>query len=192
MKSEHINTLLSEISESGLNPNEYFCLFLIVQGKPQLDTINCDLCKKKLMTKGWIDRVGGPTDKFFEQKLFDDIKRTDLHNGDFAKKVEDFRSMWPAILLPSGQYARSPSIELSPKFRWFFQTFPFDWDVVHKATREYVTYYQERNYIFMKTSSYFICKQDTMRLKKSTLAEWCERVSVSGYDDTPKTFDIDL
>lgn len=145
--------------------------------------------KKKLILKGWLDMQGKPTNKVTETGIFEDIEVQENTN-DFDENVEKYRLMWPSLLLPSGKYARSTSIAIRPKFEWFFQTFEFNWDTVFAATEDYIRYYQQQNYIYMQTSSYFIYKQDLAKIRTSTLAEWCEKVGSDEHNND--SFDINV
>ena len=39
-----------------------------------------------------------------------------------------------------------------------------------------VNYYKNKDYLYMKTSQYFICKQDKHKVKHSELADYCDMV----------------
>jgi hypothetical protein len=51
----------------------------------------------------------------------------------------------------------------------------------------YVKEYANNNYLYMMTSQYFISKQDKHKVKKSTLADYCDLVR-DGVDTKPKEF----
>lgn len=186
MEKEKITDLLAGITDNKLSPNEFFTLFLSIQGKPIPTTINESAYKKSLILKGWLDVDENPTDKCIKNSLFFDLSCKILEDNSFRSKVETYKSMWPAIILPNGKNARASTRELEIRFRWFFSTFEYDWDNVFKATEEYIKYYQERRYSFMRTSAYFIYKEQTPKLRTSDLAEWCENVlnknESEGYD----------
>jgi hypothetical protein len=60
---------------------------------------------------------------------------------------------------------------LNESFRWFFETYDYDWDTIIDATRMYVNEYRANDYMYMQTSQYFISKQDKHRVKHSALAD---------------------
>ena len=40
----------------------------------------------------------------------------------------------------------------------------------------YINQYEEKDYMYMKTSQYFICKQDKNKVKHSELADYCDMI----------------
>jgi len=103
-------------------------------------------------------------------------KKTDIQlmGKDFVDKINDYREIFPAKKLPSGKLARNNVKALGEAFRWFFETYDHTWDDVINATRMYVNEYRDKEYMYMQTSQYFICKQDKHRVKHSTLADYCD------------------
>ena len=63
---------------------------------------------------------------------------------------------------------------LEQNFRWFFENYDFSWDEVLKATKLYVNEYEDTDYLYMKTSQYFISKEDKQKIKTSELADYCD------------------
>jgi hypothetical protein len=58
-----------------------------------------------------------------------------LMGDDFNEKILKFRNIFPNKKLKSGKAAwQSPAI-LEKAFRWFFQTFDYDWETIYKATK---------------------------------------------------------
>lgn len=171
MKTKEINRFFEEICGYGLTPNEYFALSMILQDKPLQERMNPDLYRRYLITNDWININNKATNKLRESKIFED-----LIDSDFTRNVDIYRSMWPAITLPTGKTARSTSIDLQARFKWFFKTYEYNWDTIFQATEHYITYYRDRGYNFMRTSSYFIYKEESTKLRTSTLAEWCDRI----------------
>lgn len=171
LKTRETNKILEEICKYGLTPNEYFALSMILQDKPLPDKLSHDKYRRYLFINDWITMYNKATPKLIESGIFEDVE--DIN---FTKNVETYRSLWPAITLPTGRTARSTSIDLQSRFKWFFKNYNYDWDIVLKATEHYITYYRDRNYAYMRTSSYFIYKEETTKLRTSTLAEWCDRI----------------
>lgn len=171
MKTNQVNKIFEEICSYGLTPNEYFSLAMILQNKPLQERMNRDIYKKYLLINEWIDIGEKATDKIRSSRIFED-----LMDGEFVKNVEVYRSMWPAITLPTGKTARSSSKDLESRYKWFFANYNYDWEIIFQATENYITYYRDRGYNFMRTSAYFIYKEESTRIRTSTLAEWCDRI----------------
>jgi len=93
--------------------------------------------------------------------------------------IKTYREMFPAVKLPSGEYARQNIQELKDKFVWFFKTYPeFTWDDVLDATDYYIYSKQKDGYLYMMTSSYFIQKTDPRtKISRSALADLCQNIS---------------
>ena len=105
-------------------------------------------------------------------------KKTDvqLMGEDFSEKINIYRETFPNKRLPSGKPARVNVKVLAESFRWFFETYDYEWANVIKATKMYVNEYRDAEYMYMQTSQYFICKQDKHRVKHSTLADYCDMI----------------
>jgi|TARA_R110000772_G_scaffold176598_1_gene288266 hypothetical protein len=116
-------------------------------------------------------------------------KKTDIQlmGKDFAEQINIYREVFPNKRLPSGKPARVNVKMLSESFRWFFETYDYEWANVIKATKMYVNEYRDAEYMYMQTSQYFICKQDKHRVKSSTLADYCDMIR-DGIDTEEKTF----
>lgn len=99
-----------------------------------------------------------------------------LMGKNWLQKVEEYRTIFPPQKLPSGKLARNNVKTLNESFRWFFNTFDVTWDDVIKATKRYVKEYRANDYLYMKTSQYFIAKQDKHKVKSSELADYCDMV----------------
>ena len=83
--------------------------------------------------------------------------------NNFNEKITEYLEIFPKFKLPSGKYARSNKKNLENNFRWFFKTYSFSWDTVIQATVRYVDEYERVNFKYMKTSQYFIRKQNLDR-----------------------------
>ena len=105
-----------------------------------------------------------------------------LMGKDYVKKVEEWRELWPAKKLPSGKPARTNVRTLTNNFKWFFQNYNYTWEEIFKATNKYIDEYELNNYLYMKTSQYFIAKSDSSRVKISELADYCDMLK-EGLDD---------
>ena len=116
-------------------------------------------------------------------------KKTDIQlmGKDFADQINIYRETFPNKRLPSGKPARVNVKMLSESFRWFFETYEYEWADVIKATKMYVNEYRDAEYMYMQTSQYFICKQDKHRVKSSTLADYCDMIR-DGIDTEEQSF----
>ena len=94
----------------------------------------------------------------------------------YAEMLKIYREAFPAGKLPSGKPARQNIKTLENAFRWFFDTYDYTWDEVANATVMYINEYRDKDYMYMKTSQYFICKQDKHKIKHSELADYCDMV----------------
>jgi hypothetical protein len=96
---------------------------------------------------------------------------------DFMTKIKEYREIFPAKRLPSGELARQTVNELKDKFVWFFKTYPeFTWELVLDATDYYVARYAKADYMYMQTSSYFIKKKNPDNTYTSKLADTCQQL----------------
>ena len=83
----------------------------------------------------------------------------DLMGNNFDVYIKKYNSIFPVKKLGSGKYARTNLKNLEAGFRWFFDTYDYDWKVILEATSKYVEEYRLKNYEYMRTSQYFIRKQ---------------------------------
>lgn len=116
-------------------------------------------------------------------------KKTDaeIMGKDFVKHIEQYREIFPAKRLPSGKPARQNIKALSTAFRWFFTSYGHTWEDIIRATKMYVNEYRDKDYKYMVTSQYFVCKQDKNKVKSSPLADYCDLIK-EGIDTEDKHF----
>ncbi len=114
----------------------------------------------------------------FENYFIKAKKRTSIQlmGKEFLKRINEYRDIFPAGKLPSGKPARVNVKTLENSFRWFFENYDFSWDEVIDATSMYVNSYRDNDYMYMKTSQYFISKQDKSKVRTSDLADYCDMV----------------
>ena len=114
----------------------------------------------------------------FENYFVKAKKRTSIQlmGKEFNTKLNEYREIFPASKLPSGKPARVNIRTLENSFRWFFETYEFTWDEIIDATRMYVNEYRDKQYMYMKTSQYFIAKEDKNKVKSSDLADYCDMI----------------
>jgi hypothetical protein len=93
-------------------------------------------------------------------------------------KIKEYRELFPAKRLPSGELARQSPQELKEKFIWFFKTYPgISWDEILDAAEYYNAVYKKKGYMYMATSSYFIKKQKEDKTISSKLADYCLEIA---------------
>lgn len=180
MEIQRVKELADAIEKSGLNPNEFFLLYYLFISKEVPKSINYDY-KYSLKASGYLekdDKLSVKAKKLFGENLVD------------GENVERYRLLWPSMILPTGKNARSSSKELEVRFKWFFENYDYTWDEIFKATEEYIRYFAERGYAFMRTSAYFIYKETSPKLRVSTLAEWCDKISDPTVHEN--SYDIEL
>ena len=179
-----------------MTPNQCLILFGMKQGVSS--TASSKLDKDILLSNGFLtfneDKYKlTPSAKAFCAKLDNYFikakKKTDIQlmGKDFAEQINIYRETFPNTRLPSGKPARVNVKMLSESFRWFFETYDYEWPDVIKATKMYVNEYRDAEYMYMQTSQYFICKQDKHKVKSSTLADYCDMIR-DGIDTEEKTF----
>ncbi len=188
--------LLQKILKEKMTPNQCLILFGMKQGVSS--TASSKLDKDILVSNGFLifekDKYKlTPTAKAFCAKLDNYFikakKKTDIQlmGKDFSEQINIYRETFPNTRLPSGKPARVNVKMLSESFRWFFETYDYEWQDVINATKMYVNEYRDADYMYMQTSQYFICKQDKHRVKSSTLADYCDMIR-DGIDTEEKTF----
>jgi len=99
-----------------------------------------------------------------------------------SNNINTYNEIFPNKKLSSGKYARVNEKTLENAFRWFFETYDFTWDIIFKATKKYVNEYSIKQYEYMRTSQYFIRKQNTDKTWDSDLATYCDLIT-NGEDE---------
>ena len=114
----------------------------------------------------------------FENYFIKAKKRTSIQlmGKKFNLKLNEYREIFPPNKLPSGKPARVNIKTLENSFRWFFENYDFNWDEVINATSMYVNEYRDKEYMYMKTSQYFIAKEGKNKVKSSDLADYCDMI----------------
>ena len=107
---------------------------------------------------------------------------TDLMGSSFLQKIQEYVEIFPNRKLNSGKYARVNPKNLEASFRWFFENYDYDWDLIIKATEKYVDEYSIRNYEYMRNSQYFIRRQAMDKSFDSDLATYCEIINTNPDD----------
>jgi hypothetical protein len=182
--------IFDAVTKEGLAPNSYYVLCSIRESVlPSEINIHREL--KSLVEHEWIKEndesaIGAPysltpkavtlIDKL--EKLFilkKSLTSSQLMGEDAKANITKYNEMFPNVKLPTGKAARAAYGNLEKNFRWFFENHKYEWDVIFKATAQYVNEYQQNNYKFMRTSQYFIRKNHL-----SDLADRCENLNTGG------------
>ena len=177
-----IEEIISNLINNKISPNQYY-LLICINNKTNPLMINIDM-ELRLLKPIWVTE-----DNKLTQKAIDFIeyinntytikekKQVKKILGDnFEENINIYRELFPKGKLPSGVAARVTIQELEKKFTWFFNTYKnkYSWDIIIEATKKYVESYESNNYMYMKNSAYFICKNSTSGGLVSDLANECE------------------
>ena len=167
-----------------ITPNSYYVLHCIKSGMIPISFVNKDLEIKKLKNDGWLTEDLQLTDKsiIFTTDIDGFFKKAkkkitkDLLGNNFAENIQKYVEIFPNRKLSSGKYARVNPKNLENSFRWFFENYEYDWDMIFRATKKYIYDYSLKNYEYMRTSQYFIRKQNTDKTYDSELADYCNMI----------------
>lgn len=182
--------IFTRLIQEGLTPNTYYVLHCIREKVVPHKSVNKELECKRLQTDHWLTENLELTSKslIFMEEINGYFKRTkkktsqDLMGQDFVRNIEKYVEIFPNKKLSSGKYARVNAKNLEAPFRWFFETYDYDWEEIFKATEKYVDEFSIRRYEFMRTAQYFIRKQNIDKSFESDLATYCEIIR-SGDDE---------
>ena len=180
--------MFDEMSAHGLSPNQYYLLCCMRDSMSPLK-INLHLEHRALLANKWITENNKLTPKAVT--LVDKLERlfslkkamtsNQLLGQGFKENIIKYVEMFPNIKLDSGKAARSAYGNLEKNFRWFFENHSYSWELIFRATAKYVNEKQKVNWKFMRTSQYFIRKNQL-----SDLADYCEMIRTGG-DQEPET-----
>jgi len=182
--------IFTRLIQEGLTPNTYYVLHCIREKIVPHKSVNKELECKRLQMDHWLTENLELTSKslIFMEEINGYFKRTkkktsqDLMGQDFVRNIEKYVEIFPNKKLSSGKYARVNAKNLEAPFRWFFETYDYDWEEIFKATEKYVDEFSIRRYEFMRTAQYFIRKQNIDKSFESDLATYCEIIR-SGDDE---------
>ena len=187
------------LKKNNLTPNGYYILFSCSEGLDYSDLPGQAAEITRLKHYGYLDKTTGKLTDAAKLILVEAGKLftrnvKNLHDElgqEFSSNVKKYRDMFPAGI-QHGRALRTSATDLSPRFIWFFKTFPaVTWDMVFRATEKYIDSFG-RDLTYCKNSSYFIKKEDKYKSSISDLGTWCEnleeddtdpRESYSGFND---------
>lgn len=173
-----------KLAKEKITPNSYYVLTCIKNNIVPASYINKDLEIKKLQTEGWLkdDLTLSNKSLIFTTEIDGFFKKTKkksakvIMGDNFIEDIQKYSDIFPSMKLASGKYARSNIKNLENAFRWFFETYDYNWDTILLATNRYIAEYRANNYQYMRTSQYFIRKQSSDRTWDSDLADYCEMI----------------
>jgi hypothetical protein len=139
-----------------------------------LDDTNALTSKGDLMVKSVIIRSSKTSSK--------------LLGDSYQENIKMYNDIFPKLKLPTGKPARTNPKNLESAFEWFFKTYDYSWEVIMDATKMYVSDFEKKDYNYMRTSMYFIRKQDSNKVWTSDLATYCELIVNGEEDDSPDSY----
>lgn len=174
------------ILKDKITPNQLILLYGL-KNKTSIPQINLKEALNGLIKEGYVNSKDKTIEVTNSGKLlmvkYDNFfikakKKTSIQlmGKDFNKKLNEYRALFPSGKLPSGKPARVNVKTLENGFRWFFENYDHTWEDILKATAQYVNEYEDKQYMYMKTSQYFLSKEDKSKVKTSELADYCDMI----------------
>jgi hypothetical protein len=171
------------LKKHNLTPNGYYILYSSNERLDYSDLPGQAAEITRLKHYGYLDKETGKLTNEAKiilveaSKIFNKNVK-DLHDElgeEFKTNVRKYRELFPAGI-QHGRAFRTSSTDLSPRFVWFFKTFPaITWDMIFRATEKYIESFG-RDLTYCKNSSYFIKKDDKNKSTMCDLATWCENL----------------
>ena len=163
-----MDEIFNKLIKEKITPNSLYVLHCIKNKLSVNNLVNSNLEIKRLQADDWLKEdlsLSGKSFIFIEEltAYFRKSKKKTSKNlmGDnFDVYIKKYNEIFPIKKLNSGKYARTNIKNLETGFRWFFENYDYSWDTVIKATETYVEEYSLKNYEYMRTSQYFIRKQN--------------------------------
>lgn len=179
----------------GLSPNSFYILHCIHNKITPNKLVSSSLEITKLKATGYLKEnleLSNNSLNFIQEieSYFKKSKKktsSTLMGDEFLSKIAVYNEIFPNRKLSSGKYARVNVKTLENSFRWFFENYSYSWDVILKATEKYVDEYSIRRYEYMRTSQYFVRKQNTDKTWDSELATYCDLIE-NGFDEETNYF----
>jgi hypothetical protein len=176
--------IFNKLIEKELTPNSFYVLYSIYNNVKPNKYVNSSLEVTKLKQEGWLEENLQLTSKsiIFTVEIDGYFKKAkkkttkDLLGDNFTNNIKTYVEIFPNRKLSSGKYARVNPKNLENSFRWFFENYEYDWDMIFKATKKYIYDYSLKNYEYMRTSQYFIRKQNIDKTCDSELADYCNMI----------------
>lgn len=183
--------IFKKLADMGITPNAFYILDCVKEGIVPNTYVKASLEVTRLIKDNWLTQNLELTDKsvIFTTEIDGYFKRskkktsTDLLGHNFMQNIEAYVHIFPNKKLSSGKYARVPAKNLESGFRWFFETYDYDWETIFQATQKYVGEYESKNFEYMRTAQYFLRKQNVDKSWDSDLATYCEYLKDSPDDE---------
>lgn len=186
--------IFNVLIKNKITPNQLYYLHTIKHRTVPAKFINIPLENDRLISDGWIENnkitsksiaLLDSLDSFFRKSKKE--TNADIMGHNFFDKLAEYRELFPNIKLPSGKPARTNIKTIESLFRWFFTTYDYEWSVILGATKMYLDEYESKNWAYMRTSQYFIRKQNQDRTFDSDLANYCD-MFINGLDAEDQHF----
>ena len=190
--------LFDLICKYNINPNQYY-LLASMRDNLQTKKINIALEMQALVYNEYVivtkddkliitpkgNKVINAIEALFKKLANNGAQ--EIMGDKYEEFIKEYNEIFPSIKLPTGKYARTNISNLKNAFKWFFSNHNYSWDVILEATQRYVDEYETHGYNYMRTSQYFIRKQDIDKTWSSDLANYCEIILNSDpADELPK------
>jgi hypothetical protein len=167
----------------GISPNQIYVLDCLRNRLKPTSIVDEFIEISKCKDLGLIDQEGVITPgglsilDEFETYLVKTKKKveTSVLGDNFLDNIKSYIDLFPQRKLPSGRYARQPVKDVKDAFIWFFKNYPENkWTDVLDATHYYIYMAEQKDYLYMMDSLYFISKTDNITKKiRSALASSC-------------------
>lgn len=187
--------IFDRLIREGISPNSFYILCCIHDKIIPNKMVSSSLEVTKLKAGGYLKENLELTNNSlnFIQEVESYFKKSKkktssiLMGDEFLSKITIYNEIFPNKKLSSGKYARVNVKTLENSFRWFFDNYAYSWETILKATDKYVDEYSVRRYEYMRTSQYFVRKQNTDKTWDSELATYCDLIE-NGYDEETNYF----
>ncbi len=187
--------VFNRLIQEGITPNNFYILTCLKNKIVPHKFVSKELAYSVLKADDWLSEDLQLTSKsiiFMEEisGYFKKVKKkvnTDLMGTDYVANIEAYVELFPDRKLSSGRYARVNPKNLDGAFKWFFETYDYTWETILLATEKYVSEYEMKRFEYMRTSQYFLRKQNLDKSFESELANYCDLV-ISGAGEMPNYF----
>ena len=187
--------VFNRLIQEGITPNNFYILTCLKNKIVPNKFVSKELAYNVLKAENWLTEDLQLTSKsiiFMEEisGYFKKVKKkvnTELMGTDYAVNIQTYVELFPDKKLSSGRYARVNPKNLDGAFKWFFETYDYTWETILLATEKYVSEYEMKRFEYMRTSQYFLRKQNLDKSFESELANYCELV-ISGAGEMPNYF----
>ncbi len=187
--------VFNRLIQEGITPNNFYILTCLKNKIVPHKFVSKELAYSVLKANDWLSEDLQLTSKsiiFMEEisGYFKKVKKkvnSDLMGTDYVNNIKIYVELFPDKKLSSGRYARVNPKNLDGAFKWFFETYDYTWETILQATEKYVSEYEMKRFEYMRTSQYFLRKQNLDKSFESELANYCDLV-ISGAGEMPNYF----